>query len=184
MSRTSKERSPWRGLTLIELLISVLLISAMLEAIWVVYSTGSNVFSGQLSRYDIKNETSLALTIMTKELHQAIAISTTQLPTATSLTFTADLDNNGTTETIQYAWSGISGAPLNKLIGNPPVATKALVRSVKSLTFSYYNTDNTLVAAPVSALNVPNVHLLAVDVTSAKGEETFRLRTKIFLQTL
>ncbi|MCX5665675.1 MAG: prepilin-type N-terminal cleavage/methylation domain-containing protein [Candidatus Omnitrophica bacterium] len=169
MSRTSK------GLTLIELLISVMLISVILGAIWVVYSTGVIVFSGQTSRYDIKDETSLAFITMTKELHQALSITAA---TATSVTFTADLDNNGVNETIQYTWSGTAGAPLNRVVG---AATRTLVRSVQSIAFTYYNDNNVLLSVPVT---LANVHLVAVDTTAIKVDETFRLRTKIFLQII
>jgi Tfp pilus assembly protein PilV len=171
MSRTSK------GLTLIELLISVMLISAMLGAIWAIYSVGSEVFYGQLSRYGIKDETSLAFITMTKELHQASSITAA---TATSVTFTADLDNNGANETIQYIWSGAVSAPLNKVV-NASVTT-TLIRSVRGITFAYYDTNNIPISVPVSAPNLPNVHLVAVDATAVKGNEAFHLRTKIFLQ--
>ena len=169
MSRTSK------GLTLIELLISIMLISAMLGAVWVIYSTGLKVFYGQVSRYDIKGETSLALITMTKELHQALSITAA---TATSVTFTADLDSNGVNETIQYTWSGTPGAPLNRVVGT---VTKTLVRSIQSIAFTYYNTNNVLLSVPVT---LANIHLVAVDATAVKGNETFHLRTKIFLQTI
>jgi prepilin-type N-terminal cleavage/methylation domain-containing protein len=169
MSRTSK------GLTLIELLISVALISVMLGAVWVVYSTGLSVFYGQLSRYDIKDETSLAFITMTKELHQAYSITAA---TATSVTFTADPDSDGLDETIQYTWSGVSGAPLSRVVG---VMTKTLVHSVQSISFTYYNTNNVLLSVPVT---LSSVHLVAVDATAVKGDETFHLRTKIFLQTI
>jgi prepilin-type N-terminal cleavage/methylation domain-containing protein len=163
------------GLTLIELLISVVLISAMLGAVWVIYSTGFNVFYGQLYRSNIKDETSLAFITMTKELHQAISVTSA---TATSITFTADLDNNGVNEAIQYTWSGPAGAPLNRVAGT---VTKTLIRSVQSIAFTYYNTNNVLLSVPVT---LANVHLVAIDATSVKGNETFHCRTKIFLQTI
>ena len=168
-------RSTDKGLTLIELLISVMLISAMLGAVWVIYSTGFDVFYGQLSRYDIKDETSLAFITMTKELHQASSVTAA---TATSVTFTADLDSDGVDETIQYTWSGVVGAPLNRVVG---AETKTLIRSIQSIAFTYYNTNNVLLSVPIT---LANVHLVAVDATSIKGDETFHLRTKIFLQTI
>lgn len=165
----------FKGLTLIELLISVMLISVMLGAVWLIYSAGFNVFYNQVSRYDIKDQMSLAYITMTNELHQATAITAA---TATSVTFTADIDSDGASETIQYTWSGTIGAPLNRVVG---AATKTLVRSVQSLGFSYYNTDNVLLSIPVT---LANVHLVAVDGTAVKGSETFHLRTNIYLQTI
>lgn len=163
------------GLTLIELLISIMLISAMLGAMWVIYNTGFDVFYGQLSRYDIKDETALAFITMTRELHQASSITAA---TAASVTFTADLDSDGVNELIQYAWSGIAGEPLNRVVG---AETKTLIRSVQSIAFTYYDTNNVLLSVPVT---LANVHLVAPDATAIKGDETFHLRTKIFSQTI
>lgn len=164
-----------KGLTLIELLISVLLISAMLIAVWAIYSTGFKVFYNQISRYDIKDQSALAFITMTNELHEASSITAA---TAASVTFTADINDDGVNETIQYTWSGTAGDPLNRVVG---AATNTLVRSVNSVAFSYYNTDNVLLSFPVT---LANVHLAAVDLTAVTGDETFHLRTKIQLRTL
>lgn len=175
MSRTSK------GITLVELLISVMLISVMLGAMWVVYSMGSKIFYGQLSRYNIKDETSLAFTTITKELHQAFSVTDA---TATSITFTTDLDSDGVYEEIEYSWSGVAGSPLDRSVTIPPstdAITRPLVCSAQSVAFTYYNTNNVLLSTPII---LPSVHLVAVDVTAVKGDETFHLRTNIFLQMI
>lgn len=162
-----------RGLTLIELLISILLISVMLGAVWIIYSTGYKVYYGQLSREDLKSETSYAFMAMTSELHQALSVTAA---TATSITFTADIASSGAAETIQYTWSGVSGAPLDRVVG---AETKALIRSATNITFTYYGTNNTLLAFPVT---LSQIHLVLIDATSAKGDESFHLRTKVYLQ--
>jgi prepilin-type N-terminal cleavage/methylation domain-containing protein len=183
MSRTYKiksmvhgPRSTERGLTLIELLISIMLISAMLGAVWAIYSAGFNIFYGQLSRYDIKDETSLAFITMTKELHQAVSVTAA---TATSVTFTSDPDNNGVDETIEYRWSGEARSSLERVVDDG--APKILVRSVQSMAFTYYGTNNVPLSVPVT---LADVRLVAVDAIAVKGDETFHLRTKIFLQTI
>ena len=117
MSQTPK------GLTLIELLISSLLISIMLGAIWMIFHTGYTVFYGQYARQNIKDQASYAFLTMTNELHQAPSVTAA---TATSVTFTADLNNDGVNETVQYTWSGTAGQPLNRVVGTQ---TTGLVRS-------------------------------------------------------
>lgn len=165
------------GLTLIELLISVMLISVMLGAIWMIYGTGTKVFYSQASRYDIKEQINSAFTTMARELRQALSITAA---TATSVTFTADLDSDGANETIQYAWAGTAGAPLNRVEG---ASTKTLVRSINSLAFSYYaeNSNITPLSFPVT---VGQIKLVAFDATAVKGSETFRLRTKVYLRNI
>lgn len=165
------------GLTLIELLISIMLVSAVLGAIWMIYGTGLEVFYNQMFRYDIKDQINLAFITMTKELHQTLSITAA---TATSVTFTADINSDGVNETIQYTWSGTPGAPLNRVVGS---STNTLVRSVNSLAFSYYaaNSNTTPLSFPVT---VTQVQLIAIDATAIKGSETFRLRTKVYLRTI
>lgn len=162
-----------KGLTLIELLISILLISLMLIAVWAIYSTGYKVYYGQLARENIKSQASLALTTMTGELRQALAISAA---TDKSITFSADIAGDGVGQSIQYIWSGVAGAPLNKVIGT---TTTSLIRSVNSLTFTYYNTNNVILSFPVT---VSQVKLVLIDATASSGSESFHLRTKVYLQ--
>lgn len=163
------------GLTLIELLISVLLISVMLGAVWVIYQTGFDVYYGQISRENIKSAASLAFISMTNELRQAFSVTAA---TITSLTFTADIDGNGVNETIQYTWSGLAGAPLNRVAGS---STAALIRSVSSLAFTYYGANNALLNFPVTP---SQVRLVLMDATSVSGSESFHLRTKVQLQCI
>jgi Tfp pilus assembly protein PilV len=168
-------RSTKKGLTLIELLISALLISAMLGAIWIIFHTGYTVFYGQYSRQNIKSQASYAFYTMTNELHQAFSVTAA---TATGITFTMDSDNNGINETVQYTWPGTSGQPLNRVVG---AQTMQLVRSISNLSFTYYGTNNTLLSFPVTA---SQVRLVSIDLTTASGSESFHLRTKVQLRCI
>lgn len=170
MSRTSK------GLTLLELIISVLLISIMLVAVWTIYHTGFTVFYNQVSRYDIKDQLSLAFITMTNELQQATSVTAA---TAASAVFYADINSDGIDEKIEYAWSGVSGAPLEEIIND--TETKALARSISAFAFSYYGANNVLLSFPVT---LSDIQLVAVDAAAIKGDETFHLRTKIRMRTI
>lgn len=170
MSRTSK------GLTLLELIISVLLISIMLVAVWTIYHTGFTVFYNQVSRYDIKDQLSLAFITMTNELQQASSVTAA---TATSAVFYADINSDGIDEKIEWTWSAVSGAPLNRISND--TETKALARSISAFAFSYYGVNNVLLSFPVT---LSEIQLVAVDATAIKGDETFHLRTKIRMRTI
>ena len=174
MSRKSK------GLTLIEMLISIVLVSAMLGAIWVVFNTGFQVFYNTLGRQDIQSQASSALITMTNELHQAASVTAA---TGTSLTFTADANSDGIFETIQYSWSGVAGAPLNRISGTQ---TTAMVRSIdnpiplsSNPLFTYFGANNSVLGTTPT---VSQVTLVAIDLYTASGSETFHLRTKVFLR--
>ena len=176
MSRTSK------GLTLFELLISILLISAMLGALWMIFHTGLTVFYGTAGRQNIQDQASVAFTTMTNELHQAQSITAA---TGSSVTFTADTNGDGVNETIQYTWSTTAGAPLNRVIGTQ---TTALVRSVNNpppLTinplFHYYGANNADLGLTPT---VTQVQLILIELYTTSGSETFHLRTKVALRCI
>ncbi len=118
---------------------------------------------------------------MTNELHQALAVTAA---TATSLTVTADLNNDGLSETLIYSWSGVSGDPLNR---NDGTNTRQLVRTVNNSPldtnplFYYYGVNNAdLGIAPT----VSQVRLVEVDLYTTSGSETFHLRTKVQLRCI
>jgi Tfp pilus assembly protein PilV len=172
---------PNKGITLIELLISSLLISAMLGAVWIIFSTAQKAFYGELRRGDIQGQASNAFAVMTNELSQAVSITAAS---GTAITFTADTNNDGVNETIQYSWSGVSLAPLNRVVSG---LTMQLVRSVSNSPpdtyplFNYFGANNTaLGTTPVLA----NIRLVQIELYSTGGSETFHLRTKVYLRAI
>ena len=148
----------------------------MLIAVWTIYHTGFTVFYNQVSRYDIKDQLSSAFITMTDELQQAAFVTAA---TATSAAFYADINSDGIDEKIEWTWSGVSGAPLNRISND--TETKTLIRSISALAFSYYGANNVLLSFPVT---VSQIKLVAVDATAVKGDETFHLRTKICMRTI
>lgn len=156
------------GLTLIELVASVLLVSFILIAVWAVYNVGFKAFSGQETRVGVMPEVERALFELGSDLRQAVSVTSAQ---ATSLTFTADTNSDGINETIQYAWGGAPSDPLNKVVSS---VTRPVVHSVSSLVFTYYNSSNTLLSLPVTAANV---RLVVITMTVTSGSESFTIRT-------
>jgi len=166
------------ALTLIELLISILLISILVGAVWVVYDVGSRSFQSQWTRSGLKSEAGRALVYMGRGLRIATAVTTSS---ATALTFTADLDGNGSNDTIQYVWSGVSGAPFNRtLITTIPAATTTdpAIRSVSSLAFTYYDSNNIATTTPSL------VRVVSINVTVTERNESFTLRTNFDIRNL
>jgi len=163
-----------KGFTLIELTIVVVLVSILLGAIWMVYSVGFKTFYTQWTRTGIKGQVGRMLIKIAGELHQATSLTTAQ---QTNLNFSADTDNNGVDETIQYIWSGVVGEPLNRISST----TTPVVNSVNSLAFSYYNANNNLLSFPVTP---SQVRLVAIDIIVTEKDETFHLRSNIELRNL
>ena len=162
------------GFAVIELLITVLLVSILLGAIWMVYSVGFKTFYTQWTRTGIKGEVGRTFINIAGEIRQATSVIVAQ---QANLNFSADNDNNGIDETVQYIWSGVAGEPLQRISS----VTTPVVDSVNSLAFSYYDANNNLLSFPV----IPSqVRLVAIDIIVTDKEETFHLRSNMELRNL
>ena len=166
------------GLTLVELMVTLVLISILVGAVWMVCNSGISVFYSQFTRTGVKGEADKAFTTLNNELRQTVSITAA---TATSLSFTLDSDGDGVNESIQYSWSGTAGAPLNRISTSPSSFTIPVVNSVSNLALSYYDASNSLLSFPVTA---SQVRLVAIDLTISSKDETFELRSKIKLRDL
>jgi hypothetical protein len=100
-----------------------------------------------------------------------------QSAASSSLTLVIDTDDNGADESVHYVWSGVTGAPLNRISDT----TIPMVNSINSLSFSYYDASNNLLPFPVTA---SQVRLVAIDITAADNDEAFQLRSNIRLRNL
>ena len=171
---TRKERTDC-GVTLIEMMIVIVLVSLLVGVISMVYQAGFSTFYTHNLRIGVKGESSRAFFTMGQELRQADSLVTAQ---QTSLSFTADTDSNGSDETIQYSWTGGAGSALQRISGG---ATTTLINSVNSLAFSYYDAGNNLLSFPVT---VSQVKMIRINVTVTSQDETFALRSQVNLRNL
>lgn len=164
-----------RGFTLIELIITGVLVVTLGAALWLVFNAAFGTFYSQDFRVRIKGEAGRAFIGLEKELREATSITDAQ---ATDLTLTVDTDDDGVEETVRYTWLGTAGDPLNRVSGG---ATTPVVSKVTGLTFTYYNASNAQLSSPVT---VSAARAVAFDLTVAEGDETFQLRSRARLRNL
>lgn len=163
-----------RGFTLVELLMTVLLMALMIPGIWTVFRAGLISFSSENDRLAVKGESGRGFVEMTEELRHATSMTAAL---AASLSFTVDMDDNGSDETVQYTWSGTAGDPLNRVSS----FTVPAIPSVSSVSLSYYDSSGNLLSFPVTA---SQVRIVAVNLTVGYRDETFNLRTQVRLRNL
>lgn len=168
-------RKSERGLTLLELLIAVVMIAALVTALWAVYKANFGAFYSQVTRSNTKGESGRAIAMMGSEIRQAVSLTTAA---AANLVIAYDADGDGDDDPVQFTWAGASGDPLNRVSGG---ATTPLVSSVSSLTFAYYDSSNTLLSFPVTLSQVKSV---LITLTSTSGDETFTARSQASLRNL
>ena len=173
MSRIFRASS--QGMTLIELLMTLVLIAALLGSLWMTFDVIFRTFYSQDKRSEIKGEAGRQFFLMSQEMRQATSVTTAQ---TAAVYFTFDTDGNGTDETIQYSWSGTAGTPLQRTQGSVVVP---VVNSVQTASFTYYDSSHNLLSFPVT---LADVKLVALDLTVSSQDETFQLRSQVRLRNL
>lgn len=173
---TEKSRT---GFTLLEVMITLVLVSFLIIALSTMYWGGFKVAYSQIKRGGVKGEVGRAFINMAQELRQATSITTAG---NFNLVFILDSDSNGVDETVRYLWGGAVGNPFKRIQISPlPTYTTTMVNSVNSLSFAYYNAANTILTQPV---NAAQVRVVVVNITVTDGDETFQLRSEIKLRML
>lgn len=163
------------GLSLIEMMITLVLVSCILGAVWVVYDAGFRTYFDQSGRVGVKAEIGRTFAHWSQELRQAQGVSAAQ---QASFIFTADMNGDGAFEAIEYSWSGTAGDPLQRMEGS---TIHPFVNAVDSMSFSYYDSGNNLLSFPVTAGDVRRVIL---NLTVQNQDEALTLRSQVRLRNL
>ena len=153
-----------KAFTLIEVIVSLVLVGiiAAVAGFGLVKISQGYIFAKQNS--ETVQKAQIAMARIAKELEVATSISTTSLPTATSITYTRPV-STGTTTTNTITISGglvtisMSGNTNNTLMNN-------IVTASSSFTYNYYDTAGTpqQTTTPTAA-NVPNIYRIDIALT-------------------
>lgn len=170
MSQTFNIKNLRSGLTLIELILVIVLISILLGAITFTFVVGLRAWDVGMLHGGIKKDASYTLRIMSEEMKQATSITSAN---QNDITFRADLDGNGVDETITYIWSGVVGENFNRTQGT---TTTAVARNVQNAQFQYYNANNNLLSFPVTA---SLVRLVELTLQLKKENESIQYVSKV-----
>ena len=169
------------GLTLIELLTAILLFSAIALAATLMLTTGLKTWSSNQSSLDVRQNGNLAMEKMVRCLELASNITAA---TTDSITFAADIDNNGTNETVTIAFDAV-----NKRINiTTEGITTILTPDAQSFSLSYYQSDTqTSYGAipqpsftPVDQYDRNRIATIKISLTMNKGSDTVTLSSSAF----
>lgn len=126
-----------RGVTLLELVIAMSVLSIAMVVLFYAFTVSMNIFSSELSEADSSMSINTSLERMTKELRGALEIVS---PGSTSISFWyKDLNGNGTreaNETLVYSWTAGTQETLYRTTS---AGSYILAYNVKSLQFTYDN---------------------------------------------
>jgi prepilin-type N-terminal cleavage/methylation domain-containing protein len=125
-----------RGLTLIELVMSLLVFAILMVAVEASLVASTKAIPDPKSVTSTLSSGAAGVNRLTGEL--AYALTVTEM-SANAITFTVpDRNGDGTPETIRYAWSGVAGDPLTRQFNGGNV--EAVVPSVQTLALQYDKT--------------------------------------------
>jgi len=156
-----------KGFTLIEIVITIVLVSILSGLAAVIILQGVKAYSAEQIRSDVHYQAKLAVERMAREIRtirSATAADITTM-TATNLQF-----NNISGNNIQFQRSGAS-APYTLLRNADVLATH-----VQSMTLSYFANDGTTV---VTSGTVANLWFVVIDVTDQQGSDSLQIRTRV-----
>jgi len=166
------------GFTLVELLVAMAIAMIMLAAVVSLFTSLNKSYTKQNVAANVQQAARAGVDFMAQNIRMA-GLDPAQtgnfgitVATATSITFSADLDLNGiapgTGETISYFLNG------DQLQSNPGAVT--LVENVTDLAFSYLAADDSTLAVPVAdpaAIRTVQI-ALTVGEPAGRGETVAR----------
>jgi len=207
MKLSSDHRTPANscGLTLIELLVALAIMSIALAAVYQVFATTSKNFTTQNVAADVQQSVRAALEIITQDIRMAGLDPTTsgnfgiEQASATKLRLTLDTvdpvsgDYNGAidnarSERITYE---MVGNELRQRLyeGTVDEAEQEMIPHVEHLTFNYFDMDNNALPAPVNADDLDDIRTVEIELTvrepAGRGKPVSRtLRERIECRNL
>ena len=162
-----------QAFTLIELMVAVVLISIFVISVFGVFRLGLTVWGTGLDRAHMRQDSHAAIERMTRELSQANTITFAR---SSQITFGADLDDNGSDETIDYS---LSGGDVLRVEG---AVSTVLARSVQSLGFTYTDLDNNILTPPGgtgSQAKRDTIRVIGITLGMARNNDTFNVGTSV-----
>jgi len=160
------------GLTLIELLITVGILSVLIFTVGYTFIIGLKLWNEGYNRTDIRNDLSYSMDLMSKHLRQAKSIDAL---TAGSITFTADL-GSGDTSYRFYLYNSSDTEP------NPPYTQSNYELRWAQGTVTYGSGVVLIADIPTPASTKPfsqSGNVITMDLTVANGDDTMSMRTNV-----
>ncbi len=133
------------------------LVSIIVAVSATVFLTGLSAWVSGRDRTEIREGASLAMERMVRDLCQAGTITAA---TASAITFTADVNNDGVNETVTFNQNGIPDA--------------------QALTFSYTDLNNNSIPVPVAQASLSSIRVVTIALTMNKGDETYALSSSAY----
>lgn len=164
-----------KAFTLIELTLVWALLSVFVGVVLWIFSVELKMWGSSRDRVMIRQQGHQALNRMVRELSQTNSITSAA---AGAITFLADLDDNGTDETITL---NTSGSNLNRTEG---AVVNSLAFNVQSFGIAYRDLSNNLLTPPGGTdtqAERDTIRVVTLSLTMNKTDETLNLSSSVYL---
>lgn len=178
------------GFSLVELLVTALILTVILVAIYLMYETNMTTATWGNKQAELQQNARVALDMMEREIRMAgYDPSNTGCGAiasgfnATDLTFFADIDGNDVTDKVEYSFSSGSQTIARRLqpwdgsCTSPTSTSEIVADGVSSLTLTYC--DNAQPTNNCSITNPASVRKITISIT-ASGQAGSKTQTFTF----
>jgi prepilin-type N-terminal cleavage/methylation domain-containing protein len=170
-----------RGLTLIEVLVTLGLISVLIVAVTLIALTLFRSWPVELSHTDQRLATSNALERMLKELRSALDISAVD---DKQITVWHDENDNGLrdwpAEGLTFSWSGVVGENLYRTQGTE--TSQVLLANTTQFVITCFDQNNMALSYPITDLTL--IRSLGIELSSVIDDETVKQRFRVKVRNL
>lgn len=172
-----------RGLSLIEVLITLGLISVLIAAVTLIALNIFRSWPGQSDHSDQRLLAYNAAERMLKDLRGSLEILAV---TPNQISLWLDINDNGlkpvpdTAERATFSWSGVSGASLYRTQGANP--SQVLLSGVTNFSITCFGQNNSTLIYPIADLKL--IRALEVELSSQIDDEVISQRFRVKVRNL
>lgn len=160
-----------KAFTVLELMIVTVLMTMLVAVVTLAFVTCLKAWSAGLERTGIRADGSLAMERMVRDLSQAGNIT---IATESAITFSADMDGDGTDETIS-----LTRNESDNLIRTVDFFSAILAPNVETLNFTYLDSNNNPLT-PVAQEDRDDISVITIALTMNKAGATYQLSSSVF----
>jgi prepilin-type N-terminal cleavage/methylation domain-containing protein len=161
-----------KAFTLVELIITVAIFSIIVGVATLVFVTGVDVWSFGNDRAEIRTRANAAMEAMVQDLSEAHLVTGA---TATSITFSADPDNDGVDEIVTIAFNA-AGNEIDRTFAG---ALKILTPYVQSFSLSYCQANTEVAFVPATQVDRDSMRVVNILLTMHKQNETITTSSSV-----
>ena len=165
MRRSVGDRPAARGLTFIELVTTITIISVLAIVGGRFFTATVKAWNEFAFRADTGMQARLGMDWLVREIRETACdtsgASVVYTASATTYDF-SHMKSDGTTENVTFSWNGVADAALMR---TTTAVTATLIPSVNAMALAYYDKNDASLTVPLSATNLLNVRRVVITMT-------------------